>query len=268
MLFVLLSGTTVFAHPRTQKGILAETTIDPEYSSYYVGSFVGGDAVGWRIMEERHTNGTEQTYSFDTSDPYLTNTLKQYVRAGADMWSDVIDIEEKTDGSGMGLIYIEHYETSPANAKFVADIGTCTDGRTGHLTRWTIKIYEDSISVVNATTFAHEFGHMIGLTDLYENASANKLMYGYSNRTVSAPTNLDKWGARVITGEHTTHTWGYKCHSAATTGGNRHIKYCIMCKGLTNTILNCSYNSQNICTLCGVAYNVNPASIGIEAEIS
>lgn len=85
MLFVLLSGTTVFAHPRTQKGILAETTIDPEYSSYYVGSFVGGDAVGWRIMEERHTNGTEQTYSFDTSDPDFTNTLKSYVRTGAAM---------------------------------------------------------------------------------------------------------------------------------------------------------------------------------------
>lgn len=265
ILFALQFGVVVSAHPYSQKGILAETYIDERYSGYYGRYCVGGDAVGWRIMEERHTNGTTQTYSFDTSDENLTATLKGYVRAGAAMWGDVVNIVEKTDGSGMGRIYVDPYDNTSANANFLADLGYCTDGN-GHLTSWSIKMNLNNIANVNATTLAHEFGHMIGLTDLYEEASINKLMYGYSNRTAPSPTALDKWGARVITGVHTSHSWGYKCHSAATSGGNRHIKYCTACKGLTNTILNCTYNSQRICTLCGVAYNVNPASIGLEME--
>ena len=63
---------------------------------------------------------------------------------------------------------------------------------------------------ITPTTIAHEFGHAIGLRDLYSSTNANKLMYGFENRTPSGPTLLDKWGAWVITGAHYSHTFGFK----------------------------------------------------------
>lgn len=88
---------------------------------------------------------------------------------------------------------------------------------------------------VTSTTLAHEFGHAIGLNDLYDDQNVNKLMYGVSSRTVSSPTTSDKWGAKVITGVHTTHTWAYKYHSTTGTGQNRHVGYCTSCNGVFTT---------------------------------
>ena len=42
-------------------------------------------------------------------------------------------------------------------------------------------------SVLSAVTLAHEFGHALGLKDLSYTQNINKLMYGYSNGTATAP---------------------------------------------------------------------------------
>lgn len=264
-LLALQFGTVAYAHPTSQEGILAKTYIDKLLGEYYGDYFIGGDDVGWRIMEQMHTNGTTLTYSFSTIDENLTPALKSYTRTGASRWSGTVTITEKTDGSGRGEIYTYRKTDVNAVANFVVPDEDTIDAY-GHTSSWKIWInlkYEDS---VGASTMAHEFGHAIGLTDLYGAQSRNKLMYGTSARTTNYPTELDKWGAKVITGVHTTHTWGYKYYGASSTGGNSHIKYCTQCNGLTNSVYNCTYNSQNVCTACGIPYGANISSIGQETQ--
>ena len=266
VLFLLQVSAVVYAHPASQKGILAETYIHDDFGIYYGDYFIGSDDVGWRIMEQMHTNGTTQTYSFSTTDANLTPALKSYTRTGASRWSGTVTITEETDGSGNGEIRTYTDYDSPDGAFFNIPIPSTIDVASGHISKWQIKInlvYENSIG---AATMAHEFGHAIGLTDLYEAQSINKLMYGSSTRTTNYPTDLDKWGAKVITGVHTTHTWGYKYYDTTNAGANRHIKYCTQCNGLTNTIKNCTYNSQNICTGCSVPRGVQPSSVGHKAQ--
>lgn len=256
--WALLIG--VFAHPSPQAGILAKTYMGTNgYDDYYVG----GEVQGWSIRENMHTNGTTINYFFYTGAQAPNATQKEITRRGAGMWAGTVTINEVPEGtSGAGRVYAYNGGTYDGYATFCEQTTVNT-----HLTSWSIKINNNKNAT--AVTLAHEFGHAIGLNDLYEDYNANKLMYGYEPTcTATGPTDLDKWGARVITGEHTSHTWGYKCHSAAPNGGNRHIKYCIQCKGLTDMISSCTYNSQKICTICGVAYNVNPAAVGLETELS
>lgn len=53
----------------------------------------------------------------------------------------------------------------------------------------------------NIVTLGHEFGHGIGLLDLYSDSNANKLMYGYGNpsRTTTTPHSRDVDGAKEAT---------------------------------------------------------------------
>ena len=104
----------------------------------------------------------------------------------------------------------------------------------------------DSLS---SKVLAHEFGHAIGLKDLSNAQNINKLMYGYSNGTATAPALADIWGAKVITGVHTTHTWGYRLIAGAL--GNSHQKYCTACNGLNPYVQRCTYGTDNRCTVCG-----------------
>lgn len=72
-----------------------------------------------------------------------------------------------------------------------------------HLTSWYIFINQPLIdgsgysTDKKATILAHEFGHAIGLNDLYD-ASYNigVLMYGYDNGTATNPTQADVTGAK------------------------------------------------------------------------
>ncbi|MDE6580319.1 MAG: hypothetical protein K2K41_07285 [Ruminiclostridium sp.] len=127
----------------------------------------------------------------------------------------------------------------------------------GHLTSWKISINLEETKYLSAKVLAHEFGHVIGLTDLYEPKSSNKIMYAYSTMTVTGPTESDKNGANVILGFHDKHYWGYKMYSRASDGTTSHVKYCIICNGYCASsdgkkplVSNCTYASTGICTLC------------------
>ena len=113
-----------FAHPSSQEGILAKS-----YHEEYEGYYVGGEDVGWSIDEGYHTNGTTLTYSFDSTDPYLTNTYKSYVTEGASRWSGTVTITNKTDGSGTGQISTFYNPYIPVVAMFTE---YSSDG-SGHL---------------------------------------------------------------------------------------------------------------------------------------
>ena len=251
LLVAIISQSTqyVFAHSSSQASILTKS-----YNSVYDGYYIGGENVGWGIDESFHTNGTTITYSFLSSDSNLNSTYKSYVTTGASRWSGTVTITNRTDGSGTGKISTFNDPNSNTVAKFCE----YTANSSGHLISWSIKM--NRAKTVSATTLVHEFGHVIGLNDLSSSTNNNKLMYLYSDRTVTNPTSSDKWGSKVITGVHSSHTWGYKYYSTNSVG-NIHVKYCTSCNGLSLITEQCTYNSTNVCTKCGIPYGVQPYSV-------
>lgn len=282
-----------YAHTTSHDGILAKTSIDREN---YPGLYIGGDDVGWRINERYHTNGYHIFYSFSGS--FTNSTYKQYVREGAALWKDIITISEPTLFNKVTGT-IESYN-DPSD-RSVAKVNNRVTDSNGHLTSWTMKVNLAHSESLSPKVFAHEFGHVIGLTDLYSDNSKDKIMYGYVNSTVNAPTESDKNGAKVIIGFHDTHYWGYKpystqqhvkscvicggfcagsdgrspiisnCtfgykyHSTSGQGVNFHVKCCTVCEK-TTTVSSCSYNAKGICTYCGTPKGTSPYSLGFESE--
>lgn len=239
MVVMILNSTYVFAHAESQEGILAKTYI-PEYGGYYIG----GEDVGWSIDEGYHTYGRIITYSFSSTDSYLTSTYQSYVKNGASKWSGVVKITNETDGSGTGLISTFNDPYTGVVAMFC---NYEADG-SGHLTTWQLQM--NRAYTLSAAVLAHEFGHVIGLNDLYQSKNSNKLMYGYTNGTATGPTTSDILGAEVIIGVHSSHTWDYK-YWTTNSLGNVHIKYCTGCQGLTSTTGACRYGSGSTCIVCG-----------------
>lgn len=256
MILTLISLTNTYAHPYSQEGILAKS-----YIAEYENSYIGGDYVGWSIDEGYHTNGSTMTYSFSKTDPYLTDTYESYVTNGALKWSGTVSIQNKTDGSGTGLVKT----FNNPNTVTVAQLTYYSNDADsmGHFTSWTLEMNRSK--TITAATVAHELGHAIGLNDLYADFSSNKLMYGYDTGSATTATAADKWGAKVITGLHTSHSWGYKYYSTNSMG-NVHIKYCTECNGFSTTTELCTYNQYNVCTKCGTPYGIQPYSIGNERE--
>lgn len=165
VILMLQSCPCVFAHSNSQEGILAKS-----YHSEYGGYYIGGENVGWSIDENNHTNGTTLTYSFSSSDSNLTSTYKSYVTAGASKWSGTVTITNKTDGSGTGTIST----FSDSNSSTIAEFCDYKSDSSGHLTKWKIRM--NRAKTVTAKALAHEFGHAIGLNDLYESKNSGKLM--------------------------------------------------------------------------------------------
>lgn len=251
---LLLSIPRAYAHPSSQKGILLATYVS---GTNYNGYYIGGEDVGWSIDENYHTNGTVVTYSFSMGDPFLTDEHKARVRSGAAEWSGTVSIQEKADGTGTGLIKTAPFGTGPATAQFTDYRGHADQD--GHLTSWTINLSRNFPPTTTAV--AHEFGHVIGLNDLYADKNTNKLMYAFASGTATGPTSSDRWGAKVITGVHTSHTWKYK-YNGTNSAGNFHMKYCVSCNGIASVSEKCTYNSSNVCIKCGIPYGVQPYSVG------
>ena len=178
------------------------------------------------------------------------------------MWNGTVTIAEKNI-TYIGTVHSDYL----SYADWTAGVYDIQTDSSGHYTSW--KIMVNTRYSIEEETLAHEFGHAIGLYDLYEAKNKDKIMYGYRvGRTATRPTTLDKWGAKVITGAHSSHTWKYKYHSF-NSFGNIHVRYCSSCQGLYNSSPNpapCTYNSSNVCTLCGIPKGVQPSSVVVPAS--
>ena len=238
LILITIFTITASAHSTSQEGILGKS-----YHQEKHAYFIGGDEAGWMIDETTHTNGTHITYSFDYNDPYVDGIISA-TNNGANLWTQtgVVTISHvQTGGTGT----IRTYTDSDDDA--AAIFTNCSANSIGHLTYWEIQVNRSN--PFNSVTLAHEFGHAIGLLDLYGTISVNKLMYHRQQASTTGPTENDKWGAKVITGQHTSHTWGYKYHSNNSTG-NLHRAYCTICNGFAATTERCTYNAKNICVKC------------------
>ena len=246
------SNVIVSAHSSSQKGILMEN-YHTEKSKYYIG----GEEVGWWLDEDNHPFTNIITYRFAPIDYYMTASDKQKVREGASRWSGTVSIYEvDTDGMGTVLTYTD------ANSSVVAQCANYKTDSNGHWGYFELRI--NKAKTQTEATYAHEFGHAIGLKDLYTSSNRNKLMYGVESRTVSNPTSIDKWGAKVITGQHTSHSWSYRYYDTVA-NGNRHVKYCTSCNGFA-AIASCIYNANNVCKFCSVPKGATTSSIIPERE--
>ncbi len=174
--------------------------------------------------------------------------MKTKFRTGASKWSAVVTFEETSNSSTSGVIKEYDFERTDVLGEFT---NYHANASTGHLTAWEIHFNSNPGVEITDITVAHELGHVIGLNDLYIDTNRNKLMYFRSDSTATAPTALDLWGARVILGLHTSHTfsqyriWGV---SGATT---YHVQYCSSCNGNKATHQACIYGTNGRCTVCG-----------------
>jgi len=233
-------GNIIDAHTTSQSTVLdGYTYTDSSGGTYY---YLGGEPVGWSIDEGYHTNGTIVTYSFDDSDAYLTSSLKNTFINGASLWSGVVSFVNSTSGTGI-------VSTVYNSSSVIASFENYSADSNGHLTHWSIKLnryYTQTPRII-----AHELGHVIGLNDLYSTFNSDKLMFGFSSGSATAPTLQDIWGAKVILGIHTSHSWDYRYSYTDSSGVKYHVNYCTDCAGIGLMVNRCVFIGDT-CRICGV----------------
>ena len=221
---ILLSTQIIYAHPSSQSGIIS-----------------WGESIGWSIKEDNHSNSSNITYKFNSSDRNMTDAYKTIIRSGASKWSSYGSISESS--SGTGTLQTFEDPNSPNIALFYDQ--SCDSN--SHLTFWRIQF--NRAMNFTAVTAAHEFGHAFGLNYLYNSENYDKLMCGKElYRTATIPTTQDVKGFKVIIGQHTSHTWtAYTRVPGYSTSIPVHWRYCTVCDGYK--IENCSPQT-GICNKC------------------
>lgn len=145
--------------------------------------------------------------------------------------------------------------SSMATPGKIAEIYTSNTNSSGHFTSWTIAIRSQEESNLTMAVMAHEFGHVFGLGDLKTYSNRYKLMYkncdAGTTPNVTGPTSADIWGAKIITGYHTSHTWEYVYSS-----GNKHLRRCTSCGGFKTQ--GCTPDANGYCTKCGHYVDISP----------
>jgi hypothetical protein len=200
-LFILIGISSVSAHTNMQSEIIS-----------------WGEDIGWNIDEYNHTNGSTVTYDFRNG---VLNIYQEATNSGASAW-EVVDVVQ-TSSSPTGEIYAfpdEHTDVLASLQQYTADAN-------GHFTEWLIWI--NSALYVDSGIMAHEFGHAIGLLDLYEIQNEGMLMYNLYPCSASAPTTMDNRGAEVITGQHSNHTFNRYIDTGNTA---THYITCSICHGM------------------------------------
>ena len=263
VLVVLLIGAIaepVLAHTTSQQGILVKSSNAGSHKYY------GGEEIGWIINEEGHTNGTELKYRFATN---VLNSVKTLVSSGAALWTNTNQtVTISKDNSANGIV-----EVMDLSSGTVAQTVKQSVDSNGHVTQWVISLNTDYLvmdpddpppsHIITKQDVAHEFGHVIGLRDLYDSSNINKLMYSSIDSTATVPNTWDIRGARLILGRHYSHTWEYVFYQTNSSGNNTHRRRCSYCHGIKyNSVEACTY-SGGVCTKCGIPQGYSPSGIGL-----
>lgn len=208
---------------------------------------------GWDVDEKNHINSTAFKFKFDNT-PSLSADLKSSVRNGAQKWSNVATITEVTSISpNEKWVQVLSIPTYPKSGIIAATKGQDSSTSTGHATYFTLTIVLDQSSYFDSSAAAHEFGHVFGLADVYENSNRDKLMYGYVSGTASSPTERDLNGFSVITGQHVKHTFDYTFYRPAEYPSYTpiHRRFCTFCHIAKDGL--CSPQTGR-CTTCGFTH--------------
>ena len=232
----------ISAHTSSQSGVLAKEKI-PQYNNQY---YIGGTVVGWSIDESCHAYTNSVTYKFDS---IVDTDWRDFIKSADSRWSSTVAID--VSSTGTGLVELDAFDIHIA-----AEFYDPHPNSNGHITvsgtSWKIRVNTNYIRTVTKAIIAHEFGHVIGLNDMYSYSNRDKLMYGIDDpdNTLAAnyPTTQDKRGAEVITGQHTSHTWEYVFYRTNSSGVEQHRRRCTYCKGIKyNSIENCTFNAYGVC---------------------
>ena len=227
---------------------MAHTTLQVYLLDGNGSTAVGKEDMGWIINETHHLGTTQIKFKFDdTTNGGFSSNQKSLIRSGFGLWNNSpLSVTESSSAIGT-VIKDPNIGTSPGY-NFIGVV----DGD-GHYTSWTLRI--NPAATLTAKILARVLGHIIGLNYLTDSANKNKIMYkGSGTWTATAPHTQDMWGARVITGNHASHSWEYIYHSA-----NKHRKTCSSCGGYKTE--GCTPNANGYCTKCGHYVGISPDGI-------
>jgi len=201
---------------------------------------------GWVIKESSisgaHSANANITYSFDDStfttvtDAFgnVASYLKTDFKNGASLWTTSVPELTITEISSGGVfnVYTE-YKSLDTCVASVSSFGSyaIVDGNSNHMHYTGADIFLNTArmpmgSTNNVPVVTHEFGHAIGLKDIYTRKDI--IMYGYSPNPITSPQSYDINGARVILGLHSNND-----HVYITTykSFSEHEKVCNICDG-------------------------------------
>lgn len=164
-------------------------------SSAFAAAIVyGSEAKGYMVASEQLR---EKKATYDTS--ALDATYKSYATGGAKLWNNTGVVTFKQSKNSPNRIYTINDKNTKAN-------GSCS--RTKISASGKILVFEIRLNKYylkkrsdkkNKTTAAHEFGHALGLADLYNDYNRNQIMCGNGRRTATKPSAKDIKGAKYAT---------------------------------------------------------------------
>ena len=183
--------------------LLLVSSVPFQTSAHPAGALcqAGSEMLGWRVDCSNHQAAPSfKWYTPIADSPTAVDyRYRMAANAGASKWKDTVTITNSTSSTNSGYIYT----FNDSNTSILGVFHDYSSNGQGHLISWKIKFNKtalDTFTVAQvAVIAAHEFGHAIGMYDLYQIGNNDKLMYAYWPYTTVSPTAKDILGAKEAT---------------------------------------------------------------------